>query len=168
MLYKETANGFEPWNPAEPLDGIRYQPNIGDLWSSEELAQIGLFEPEPAEKRPEGKIVVGETVERVNGVVKVVQQLADAPLPEPADIELTMRQLRLGLKNIGGFPMNFIPNVINTAIPEGTHRDDAIIWYEETITVEWSHPMTQALMLVSGISEDDAKAMWIAASKIPA
>lgn len=168
MLYKETANGFEPWNPAETINSIRYPPNIEQLWEADELANLSLYQPQPGNVIPAGKIITSTSVQRVDGVVKYVHELADASPSEPADIDLTMRQLRLGLKNIGGFPMNFIPDVINSAIPEGTHREDAIIWYEETMIVEWAHPMTQALMLLSGISEENAEAMWIAASKIPA
>lgn len=163
QLYQEIQNGFVVWDSAKPINDVRYPPNIGDLWDSQELLSIGLYAPAEADHVPAGYVSRGLTVQRIDGVVRYVHDLVVAPMPS-----LTMRQMRLGLKNIGGLSKDFILDVINTEIPAGTHRDDAIIWYEETSIVEWDHPMTQALMLLSGISEDQAVAMWLAAAKIPA
>lgn len=33
------------WNGSDPINGIKYPPNIGTLWSAEELAAIGLHTP---------------------------------------------------------------------------------------------------------------------------
>ena len=46
-LYKETPEGFSPWNPAEPINSARYPSNIGELWSAAELAALGLYAPAP-------------------------------------------------------------------------------------------------------------------------
>lgn len=167
MLYKETAEGFAPWNAAEPIGGVRYPPNIGDVWSAAELAALGLYAPEPADPIPEGKNVTGTTVQRVGNVVKFVSALEDAPVPTPADTPLTMRQLRLGLLLIGGFSSSYIQDAI-TAIPDATQRGIAQIWYDETTEVQWDHPMTQQLIAATGIPIEQAAAMWMAAKDLAA
>lgn len=76
-LYRETADGFVEW-AGQRIGGITYQQNIGDLWSADELASIGLYSPAiPAV--PNGKVVTGSRVERVNGIVTYVYALQDAP-----------------------------------------------------------------------------------------
>jgi len=55
--------------------------------------------------------------------------LGVSPVLTPADTPLSMRQLRLGLLLIGGFPVTFIQDAIN-AIPDATQRGVAQIWYE--------------------------------------
>ena len=167
MLYKETAEGFSPWNPTDPLGGVRYPPNIGELWSAAELAKLGLYAPAPADPTPEGKIVTGTTVQRVGNVVKFVNTLADATVPTPADTPLTMRQLRLGLLLIGGFPASYIQDAI-LAIPDATQRGIAQIWYDETTEVQWDHPMTQQLIAATGIPTEQAAAMWMQAKDLDA
>jgi hypothetical protein len=97
--------------------------------------------------------------------VKFVNTLDDAPVPTPADTPLTMRQLRLGLLLIGGFPATFIQDAIN-AIPDATQRGVAQIWYDETSTVEWEHPMTQQLIAAAGITTEQAAAMWMQAKDL--
>ena len=167
MLYKETIDGFAPWNPAEPIHMTRYPANIGELWSAAELAKLDLYVPEPADPTPEGKIVTGTTVQRVGNVVKFVSALEDAPAQTPADTPLTMRQLRLGLLLIGGFPATFIQDAIN-AIPDATQRGVAQIWYDESATVDWSHPMTQQLIAGAGLTTEQAAAMWMQAKDLDA
>lgn len=167
MLYKETIDGFTPWNPAEPIHMTRYPPNIEQLWTPEELAALGLYEPASADPTPEGKIATGTTVVRVGNVVKFVSALEDAPVPTPADTPLTMRQLRLGLLLIGGFPASYIQDAIN-AIPDATQRGVAQIWYDESATVEWGHPMTQQLIAGAGLTTEQAAAMWMQAKDLDA
>lgn len=167
MLYKETIDGFAPWNPANLIGGVRYPPNIGELWSAAELAKLGLYAPAPPDPTPEGKIATGTTVQRVGNVVKFVSALEDAPVPTPADTPLTMRQLRLGLLLIGGFSASFIQDAID-AIPDATQRGVAQIWYDESATVEWSHPMTQQLIAGAGLTTEQAAAMWMQAKDLDA
>jgi hypothetical protein len=78
-----------------------------------------------------------------------------------------MRQLRLGLLLIGGFPATFIQDAIN-AIPDATARGVAQIWYDESATVEWGHPMTQQLIAAAGITTEQAAAMWMQAKDLDA
>lgn len=79
-VYLETVPGtFAPW-AGEALNGIRYPRSISN-WSAEDLAAIGLYVPKPADPVPEGKVVTGQSIQRVDGVVKWVCELEDAPVP---------------------------------------------------------------------------------------
>ena len=89
------------------------------------------------------------------------------PPRAPSNTPLTMRQLRLGLLLIGGFPATFIQDAIN-AIPDATQRGVAQIWYDESATVEWEHPMTQQLIAAAGITTEQAAAMWMQAKDLDA
>lgn len=175
MLYFKIDGAAVQWN-GELISDIRYPRNIEVLWSDAELAEIGLFHPLPADPAPPGKIAVGETVQIVGDNVKVVLTLEDEPPPpppppppstDPADYPLSMRQLRLGLVE-NGFGAGFIPAAI-AAMPPGIDRDRATVWYEETKTgVQWNHPMTQALIAASGLTTEQAAAMWMAAKDLEA
>ena len=92
---------------------------------------------------------------------------AEAARSTPANNPITMRQLRLGLLLIGGFPATFIQDAIN-AIPDATQRGVAQIWYDESATVEWEHPMTQQLIAAAGITTEQAAAMWMQAKDLDA
>lgn len=166
MLYLETSpNTFSEWT-GQPIDGVLHPRNIEQLWSAADLAKVRLYKPaEPPV--PTGKVVTGQTVKRVNGVVTWVYTLADAPTPTPVDYPLSMRQLRLGLKRFGGKPASFIADTIS-AIPDADTRDEATIWYEESIEAHWDHPMTQSLIAAAGFTTEQAAAMWMQAKDIAA
>lgn len=95
-LYLETSpNTFAPWT-GEPINGIRYPRAIADSWSDGDLAAIGLYRPAGADPVPEGKIATGQSVQRVDGVVRWVYDLADAlePVITPAMVD-TERDRRI-------------------------------------------------------------------------
>lgn len=79
-LYRETSSGFVQW-AGEAIDGIQHPAwrHYEAAWTAADLAAIGLFVPAPADPIPEGKISTGQTVQRIDGVVKFVHTLADAP-----------------------------------------------------------------------------------------
>lgn len=86
-LYRECARGtFVQWR-GEPLGRakVKYPPNIGELWSAEELAAIRLYRPEPALEVPAGKTILATSVKRVDGVVRYVYTLGDRPVHSAAD-----------------------------------------------------------------------------------
>lgn len=168
MLYLETSDGFVPWN-GQIINGIIYPRDIAHTWSAEDLAAIGLYEPLPADGVPEGKYIVSTSVQRVEGEVKFVHELDDIPeppAPTPETHPLSMRQLRLGLL-LNGFSVTFIQDIINE-MEDPIERSIAQIWYEETNTVEWNHPMTQSLMAAAGINETNARTMWLQALQLEA
>ncbi len=81
-LYLENpADSFSLWS-GEPINGVQYAPNIGDLMSDAELAAIGLYRPADADPVPSGQRVIGTSVQRVEGVVKYVHALEDIPLDD--------------------------------------------------------------------------------------
>lgn len=77
-LFLETADGFAAWDGSQRINGIAYQPNIGALWSADELAAVGLYSP-AVPSVPTGKVVTSSRVARVDGVVTYVYTLEDAP-----------------------------------------------------------------------------------------
>lgn len=99
-LYLETEAGFALWR-GEPIGGVRHPLQIADLWSAEGLAAIGLYEPAETEV-PAGTIVVGSTVQRVDGVVRYVHETIPAPGPT-RDAVIFERNRRLAL----GFDYDF-------------------------------------------------------------
>jgi hypothetical protein len=101
MLYREiTAGAFSAWR-GEPIpkvltvpvfengvqtgakevqDNISLPLNIEALWPDEALAAYGLYRPAEAVPLPEGKVSEGQHVERVEGVVRFVDELEDMDL----------------------------------------------------------------------------------------
>lgn len=84
-----------------------------------------------------------------------------APSTDPADFPLTARQLRLGLIR-HGITLSTVQAAIS-AIGDGQQRDEAQVYWEFSTVINWSHPMTQALIALVGITTEDAAAMWMAA-----
>jgi hypothetical protein len=81
MLYRETsADVFTPWS-GEPINGIVYPSSIARKWAPADLAALSLYAPIRPEV-PEGKRIVSETVQRVQGVVQFVHELGDLPQDE--------------------------------------------------------------------------------------
>lgn len=90
-----------------------------------------------------------------------VHQPVDEQVGDPADYTLTARQLRLGLIR-HGISLATVQSAIS-GIEDGQERDEAQVYWEFSTTIAWSHPMTQALMALAGISPEDAAAMWMVA-----
>ncbi|PWE52251.1 hypothetical protein DEM27_31890 [Metarhizobium album] len=76
----------------EPEEGEAYEDlvtlplSIEYSWSDDELSEVSLYRPAPADPVPGGKVVASTSVQRVDGVVKFVDMLADAPPPPTDDI----------------------------------------------------------------------------------
>jgi len=159
-LYKEVSNNtFAIWN-GEPIDGIRYPKNIESLWSNTNLAALDLYIPvDPGVA--DGRIVNTTSVARISNNVQYSYTYRDLSEEIPANFPLTSRQLRLGLIR-NGYTLSFIQNIID-AIPDSTERDEAQVWWEFSDQIEWEHPMTGALLTLSGISANDAVTMWMTA-----
>jgi hypothetical protein len=158
-LYLETPEGFVPWNPANPIDGVRYPPNLEDVWDAVDLAAIGLYTPEET-LVPDGKQLVSYAVDRVDGVVRFVHTLEDIPPLTVVDFPLTARQIRLGLVR-NGVPLSAVQTAIDS-LPS-PQKDEAQIYWEFSTEVHWEHAMTQALIALVGLTTDEASAMWMVA-----
>lgn len=163
LYYEQSANTFIPWL-GQALEGIRHPLNIETLWTGEELAAKGLYIAAAADTPAVTKNITGTTIKRIGGTVKVVNTLVDKPPETPSDFVLSDRQLRLGLI-AGGIPLASIEAAI-ASIPDATQRAAAEIWWDRSIEVHWDHPMTQSLIALVGITQEQAKAMWLAAKKI--
>lgn len=82
MLYHEQSQGeFVPWT-GYPINEVQFPKNIAQLWTDEQLAEIGLFRPVAGELAPHGMRVVETQILRVEGVVREVPTLEEIPLAE--------------------------------------------------------------------------------------
>lgn len=163
-LFLETVSGaFAEWRGA-PIDGIKYQRSIEQKWSAEELAAIGLYAPLPADPIPEGKVATASTVQRVDGAVKWVHELRDAPPPVitvPAVV--SMRQARLALLGAG------LLSQVDTAIDgmDEPNKSAARIEWEYATELRRDHPLIAGLAAELQLSEQQVDDLFIAASQIP-
>lgn len=112
-LYHLNGTEGEPatrWNPKDPLNGVTYPPNIGDVWPDADLTAIGLGKAADPDAIPDGKRSTGKVVRTVSGVPKWVHTLEDTPV---ADVRLAVnaerdRRVDLGLTvDIGGTDYTF-------------------------------------------------------------
>lgn len=160
-LYLEISpNIFAPWQ-GEPINGIRYPRAIATNWSDEDLAAIGLYSPADADPVPEGKIVTSQSVQRVEGVVKWVNELADAPDPIPHYPPLTARQLRLGLIQ-AGVSIASVDAAIS-AIPDEMDRETARVEWEYASQFERDHALIEQVGGALGLTPEQIDAAWLAA-----
>lgn len=89
-LYREAPGPFPVWD-GEAINGITHQRNIEQLWLAADLEAIGLWRDDmiaSADAVPEGKQVASTDVQRVEGVVKFVHTLEDAPVYTPETPQL--------------------------------------------------------------------------------
>lgn len=163
-IYLETPDGFVPWN-GEPIDGIIYPRDIELKWTAAELAAVRLFKPhDPG--IPPGKRAVSTEVVLLGDVVTYQYELEDIPPPTPSDVPLTDRQLRIGLLS-AGYDLSVVEEAIDT-IPDPVDRAIARVWWDRTTVIQWDHPMTQQLMQLAGIPENERQMLWMWASDIAA
>jgi len=90
---------------------------------------------------------------------------ADAP-PTPSSRHLTDRQLRIGLLS-AGYDLSVVDAAI-ASIPDPIDRAIALVWWDRTTVIHWDHPMTQTLMGLAGIPENERATLWMWASDIAA
>ena len=99
-LYIDERGNFRPWDGREKIGGISYQSNIGDLWSADALAAIGLYEPAKPQI-PDGKRVESKRVQRVNGVVTYVYTLTDGASAPPDPLQTRLAGIEANLTRAG-------------------------------------------------------------------
>lgn len=161
-LWLEDQGSFHEWDGREKIGDISYQPNIGDLWTAEDLAVIGLYKPvEPPV--PFGKVVVGKTVQRSNGVVTYLYTLESVPLSD-----LNRIQFRFMVKKLGVGPA--IEQAI-AAMPAGSELEQngkilAETLWEDGQLFERSHPLFTQLAPSVGLSPEQIDAAWLVALTI--
>lgn len=86
--------------------------------------------------------------------------------PTPTNRPLTDRQLRIALLS-AGYDLAVVEAAIE-AIPDPIDRAIARVWWDRTTVILWDHPMTQTLMTLAGIPENERVMLWMWASDIPA
>ena len=88
-LYREAPGPFPVW-AGEPIDGVRNQREIEQLWSAADLEAVGLWRDDmiaAAVPVPDGKQVTSTNVQRVEGVVRYVNTLVDVPRPTEDQVD---------------------------------------------------------------------------------
>lgn len=160
MLFRIINDELVQWQ-GEIIDDVRH--SLGSLmtWSDEALAVIGLYKVRDADPVPEGKIVLSRNIDLIDGVPKYVNVLGDPVVPTPSDFNLTARQLRLGLVR-NGISLTAVQTMIDD-IPDPMVRDEAQIYWEFSDFINWDHPMTQTLMGMLGIPQENMAMMWMIA-----
>jgi len=94
-LYLETNGNFIQWT-GQAINDVLHPLDIEQRWPPEDLADIGLYIPADADAVPDGKVVASTSVELVEGVVKFINVLEDAP-PRPVPPIISDRQFFQGL-----------------------------------------------------------------------
>ena len=161
-LWMDDSGTFREWDGREKIGAVSYQPNIGDLWSDEDLAAIGLYKPAvPAV--PPGKVVASKSVQRVNGVVTFVYVLESVPLADLNRIqfEFMVEKLQIGPA---------IEAAIE-AMPVGTELEQnakimARVLYRSGQKFERSHPLFTELAPAVGFTLEQIDAAWTMALTI--
>lgn len=157
MLYLENQdNTFTRWR-GERIAGIAYPLSIESKWSPEQLADVGLYAPAPASPVPQGKVPQSVSVQRVDGVVRFVRELADAP-PPAVPKQVTARAARLALNRFG------LRDDVEAAV-EAADRDTQDYWlYSQTIGR--THAVMLAMAAQLGLTGEQLDALFVAADEI--
>ncbi len=74
---------------------------------------------------------------------------------------LTARQLRLGLVR-NNFDLSIIDSTIESIV-DVQERNEAKVYWEYSTNIAWNHPITQLLMQMVGLTQEQAKTMWLQA-----
>lgn len=159
--YLETSpNTFTPWH-GEPIGGIRYPLSITTKWDAPALEALGLFVPAAAEPVPEGKVIVGTTVQRVGDVVQFVHELENAPPPAAPSV-VSMRQARLALLGAG------LLSQVDTALDQmdEPNRSAAMIEWEYATELRRDHPLVASLSAALELTEQQIDDLFMAAGSI--
>lgn len=159
MLYLENPkNTFTYWS-GQPIGGITHPSSIEKLWSSQELAAVGLYAPaSPA--IPDGKNVASFTVARVNGVVTKVYVLEDAP-PEPLP-NLQPYQF-FAMLELSGFKSALDAFVDGLPSPQNVIARAKL---DRTLVFRRDNDLVLAAQQTLGLTDQQLDALWLQASAI--
>lgn len=155
MLYKEENGVFTPWRGGR-INDVLYPLMIENLWSNEDLENLGLYLPAPADEVPEGKIVTGQSVERINGVVKYVYTLSDY-VPE-IPTRVSRRQAKLALLNAG------LLDTVEIAI-ESLGASEKIEWVD-ALEFNRNDGLLKSIGASLGLTEEQIDNLFIQASNL--
>lgn len=157
-LYLETNNEFTQWR-GERINGTLHPLSIENSWSIEELASINLYSP-IMDEVPEGKVVVGSTVERIDGVVKYVYTLEDYVEPIPTRVSRRQAKLALLQANL----LHLVEPALN-ALPE-PQKTIVLIEWQDAQEFNKKHDLIESLAVVLGLTEQQVDDLFMTASKL--
>jgi hypothetical protein len=159
MIYRETSPGvFERWNGERLANGSLLNPFDAQRLSDPELAALDLCRPASAGPVPDDMAVTATRVERVEGVVRFVQDL------EPATVELptlTARQIRLALASIDISEVD-----VETLLAAEEDGAMALIEWRYANGYRRDHPLVEAIAAAFSLPSAQVDALWIWASEL--
>ena len=159
-LYLEVSEStFVHW-VGERIDDILYPLHIENLWSVEDLRELNLYKPETADAVPEGKVVTGTSVQRIDGEVKYVYTLEDYVVPVPSVV--TRRQAKLALHGAGLLSL-VEPALQALSEPQKTA---AIIEWEDATELHRDHGLINSLAVSLGLTSEQIDNLFIQAAQI--
>lgn len=161
-MYYETSPGvFQGWGGERLANGVLYPFDIRETWTDEALATVGLFRPAEAIPIPPGKTPVGRKVERVDGIVRFVDELVDLapPLSAPV-VEVSAVQAKTALYGAGLF------DAVEAAIsahPYALMR----IWWASAQFWRRDHPYVAGMAAEMDLDEAQVDQLFAAAQAVP-
>lgn len=163
-LYREQANGFVKWTGGT-IDGVQHPLTIEQVWTDDELAAINLYRPAEADPVAEGKVSKGMKVERIDGAVRYVHDLGNAPASstDPADYRLLPWQFKAMVDYLG--KDDEIRSAIGT-IQDPLQRAASMSRYLHASSYEFGDPLLQQMRQAVGMSEENLSAAWMLAKDL--
>lgn len=160
----------------EPINGIRHPLNIGELWSDQELADVGLGRVTPF-FLPPGHRVIGSTwLEKVEGVIYERADVEAIPPAVPAEISdrqffqalalseiITNEEALLAVK-VGEIPAAL--SAIVNSITDPVERFSAEMLLSGATIFRRDHPLTAAVGTAQGISSSQIDDFFIMAGQL--
>jgi len=144
---------FVVWNgTARTNDGTLWPPAAVRKWTAEEKAAVGLYQPKVPPVSPNQRIV-SKTVQRIDGIVQYVYELAAKIGPR----KVSAAQAKLALDDAG--LLDAVEEVVNN------HQVRAVqIWYKDANEWDIGHVYVQALAAEMGLTDDVVEHLFAAAS----
>lgn len=147
-LYYETRKGnFALWQPGKFIKD-KLPGNIETAWSDEELAARRLYRPAPAEPMPQGKLLKEQRVERIDGVVRYVEETEDAPLPTLADYSAAVQALLDGEARARDYrSIESAVSYLGSTVAEYAAEASAFLTWRDAV---WQHAYTALAEVTDG------------------
>ncbi|SDK40086.1 hypothetical protein [Bradyrhizobium ottawaense] len=168
----ETFEQLIPGSSIRAPDGSLQPWQAVELWTSDELAAIGVFIVDDPEI-PVGKVMTGMVFSRVDGKVSAAPVLNDIPPPPPPPVPtLTRRQMLIGLSSAGlitaqeaidSAKMVGVPTAVQAVIdslPMQEMKDQATITWFAMSQVVRSDPMVEALRVNANLTAEQVDGLF--------
>lgn len=172
MLYN-AHNDYSPYN-GEVVNNIRLPGNVEQVWEEEKLISVGLWPHSriaPADPVPDGKIIVSTHIEEIEGIPTFVNELADAPEPEPEPLaNLKPYQFWTVMRATGH--EDDLRNWVSSLNDEQNPNYDPVAWAYASSVIDYSleyrrdHPLVESARQVMGVTVSELDDLWAYAATL--